>query len=276
MAEYEDNLAEIQQRPVPEFYVFTSGSTIERYTSYSRDLTFLGRTFSAATIQRGTIKVDTKLNIIKLTVATPMTPNMTKYIANTPVEPIGVTIYRSHIDYLDQYSVFFSGKVVSVQFKGKIASAECESKNSILSAKIPQILYQSFCNHDIYDSGCQVSESNYKRVATVTGFSGDGATISFSFTDGGGSVSDDYFKTGKIVFGTDERLVTAGPGGSLAADEVQIHIPFSGDLIVGSTINIYPGCDGSPSTCLNTYNNLIHFLGMPYIPSSNPVIWGFK
>lgn len=276
MAEFETNLASEQQRPVPEFYVFNSGGVIERYTSFSRSLTFLGYEFQAATIQRGSLKFDAKLNVVKINIATPMTPNMTKYIANTPVEPVLVTIYRSHLDYLDQYEIFFKGKVKNVQFKNKIASAQCESKNSILAAKIPQIIYQSFCNHDIYDSGCLLSEVSYKRKATVVSFADNGATITYTFTDGGGTPADDYFKTGRLVFGSDERLITAGPGGSLGANDVQIHVPFSSDLTAGSEINLYPGCDGSPSTCLNTYNNLIHFLGMPYIPSRNPVVWGFK
>lgn len=271
MTEYSDNLAAIQQSPIPVFYLLDTKGTIERYTSYSQSLTFLGQTWSAASITHGGVKQDLNFGVTSLTVTSPITPALAKYVSNQPIEPVDLTIYRSHIDYLSQYEIFFKGKIKYVQLKGRLASAQCEAKNKHLSTKIPTIIYQSYCNNDIYDERCGVDEFSYRRIAEISSISG--SRIYYSFTDGGGAVSENYFKAGKVIFGDDVRLITFH---SSASTYLDLHIPFDSRLEVGSEIYIYPGCDGSPDTCIDRYNNLTNFLGMPYIPSSNPVIWGFK
>ena len=35
----------------------------------------------------------------------------------------------------------------------------------------------------------------------------------------------------------------------------------------GDTIQLIPGCDKSLATCINIYNNLLHYGGMPYVPN---------
>lgn len=269
MAEYEDNLAAVQQSPVPEFFLFNASGTIERYTSYSSSLTFLGQYWTAASITRGGLKQDLNFGVTTLNITTPITPSIAKYIPNQPVEPIDVTIYRSHIDYLDQYDIFFRGKIKYVQLKGKLASAQCEAKNKYMAAKIPNIIYQSNCNHDIYDSGCKVDEFAYRRIANVSSIVG--SKLYFSFTDGGGSVATGYFTGGKVKYGNDLRFITYATGAYL-----DLHIPFDSKVGVGTEVYIFPGCDGNPSTCVGRYSNLDNFLGMPYIPETNPVVWGFK
>lgn len=270
MAEYEDNLAASQQEPIPEFYIFTTGNTVERYTSYSRNLTFLGQEFTAASIARSGKKHDAQFSEIRLSISSPITPAMASYIPNQPIEPVGVTIYRSHLDYLAQYDIFFKGVVKSVSFKDKIATAQCVAADKYLSLKYPIFIYQSYCNHDIYDSRCAVDALSYRRTAEVVSISG--GTITFTLTDGGAALSIGYLTGGKVNFATDIRFITGHP----ASDEIDLHVPFDSRLGVGDSFYIYPGCDGSPATCKDVYDNLSNFCGMPYIPNRNPVVWGFK
>jgi hypothetical protein len=42
-------------------------------------------------------------------------------------------------------------------------------------------------------------------------------------------------------------------------------LPFA--VATSDNLNIYPGCDKSIATCQNTYSNLIHFGGEPFVPS---------
>jgi uncharacterized phage protein (TIGR02218 family) len=35
---------------------------------------------------------------------------------------------------------------------------------------------------------------------------------------------------------------------------------------IGDTFQLLPGCDHTTATCNNTFSNLIHFGGFPYIP----------
>ena len=86
MSDYTDNLEKTQQDAAPEFYTITSGSSIERYTSYSTDLTFLGQTFKAATIKRGKLVRDTNFGVNKIQITVPLSPNIAAYIPNQPID----------------------------------------------------------------------------------------------------------------------------------------------------------------------------------------------
>lgn len=272
MSNYTDNLESTEMVSVPEFYLFQSGSTVERYTSYPSTLSFLGNNYIAATIKRGKLVKDTKFGVTKLNLTAPLTESMAKYIPNQPIEPMTITIYRSVIDDLTSYVIFFKGRVTNIQIRDKTVAAIVESKNRILLKKVPSIIYQSFCNHTVFDDGCALDEFAWKRKARVTGISTDGYTITYAFTDGGGTPAADYFRGGKAMLGTDLRLIVDNTD----TDKITLQIPFDSRLTVGSEFDFYPGCDGDPSTCLNKFNNLTNLLAMPYIPSTNPVLWGFK
>ncbi len=99
-----------------------------------------------------------------------------------------------------------------------------------------------------------------------------GQEVTYTFTDSGSTPGDAYFMAGKLNFGSDIRLIT----GNVPYNVLSLHVPMSGDFGVGSEFTISPGCDGHPNTCKLKYNNLLNFNGMPYIPSNNPVIWGFR
>jgi len=272
MSDYTNNLLKTQQEALPEFFVITSGSSVERYTSYQTDLEFLGQTFKTASIKRGRLVRDTKFGVIKLSVTVPLTPNIAAYIPNQPIEPVTITIYRATLDNLSSYAIFFKGKIAFVQIKDKMAMAQLESKSKILLRKIPSIIYQSFCNHDVFDGGCGLDEYTYIRSGVVATLADNNATIEVTWTDGKGEPGVGDFQGGRMLLDTDLRLIT----GHTVSDTFNIQIPFDARLQIGSVVDLYPGCDGSPETCLDRYNNLVHFLGMSYIPSDNPVMWGFK
>lgn len=272
MSDYTDNLLKTQQTALPEFYVITSGSVVERYTSYSTDLVFLGQTFTAATIKRGSLVRDANFGVNKIQVTVPLTPNIAAYIPNQPIEPVEIIIYRATIDNLASYAVFFKGKIAFVQIKDKMATAQLESKSKILLRKVPTVIYQSYCNHDVFDSGCGLDEYNYLRQGVVADLIDDNATVEVTWTDGGVDPDVEDFQGGRMILDTDLRLIT----GHSIANQFQIQIPFDSRMSIGASVSLYPGCDGSPETCLDRYDNLLKHLGMSYIPSSNPVLWGFK
>jgi len=272
MSDYTDNLEATQQSAMPEFYVITSGSSVERYTSYSTDLTFLGQLFKAATIKRGKLVRDTKFGVNKLQITVPLSPNIAAYIPNQPIEPVTVTVYRSTMTNLSSYVIFFKGKIAFVQIKNKMATAQLESKSKILLRKVPSIIYQSYCNHDVFNSGCGLDEFLYIRTGVVASLTAGNATIEVTWLDGKPDPDIGDFQGGRMILGTDLRLIT----GHSVADVFQVQIPFDSRMAIGVNVSLYPGCDGSPVTCKDRYDNLIHHLGMSYIPSSNPVLWGFK
>lgn len=250
---------------LPEFYDIQYGGTHERYTTSSVTLTFLGYEFLTSPIKRTGFTFDTDFSNVSVTIYAPVTSGWERFISNAPLEPTSVTIYRALRDDLTDYAIIFDGDVMTVGFRDRVAQARCDSSSNILNYETPRLVYQSYCNHELFDSGCGLDYTEYLVDATVT-VSGGGKVLSSATFD---TYADDYFRIGRCIFEGDERLITDHTG-----TDISIVIPFSASLITGSEVTVLPGCDGSPTTCKSFNNFQAHYLGMPYIPSKNPVVWG--
>lgn len=263
---FSTNLQTTEQTALPELYEFVSGAQTERYTSFASGLTFRGNFYKAAPLKRSGFSEDTQFGNVKVTITAPLFETLIHYLANQPIEPTRVTIYRALESDLSDYRILFSGFIKQVSMRDRLASAVCESNSQVLSAKIPTVIYQSFCNHSVFDSGCGLNNLDWRVMALISTV--ESATLtSTSFA----AFDDGYFIGGQIRYDSDLRLIT-----NHLDNTVTLQIPFDSRVKVGTTVEVFPGCDGSPTTCKNRFNNLTRFLGMPYIPSHNPVLWGFR
>lgn len=266
---YETNLQAAQQEATPEMYEFTAGSTEERITSYPSDLTFLGNSYSAKPIERGSFSYDSDFGSTAVKIKMLLTTDFKRFLSSQPIEPTNLKIYRALGSDLTDYVTLFNGQVKKVLIKDQTAQLDCESRSRYLEKHLPKYVYQAFCNHDVFDAGCTLVASTYKVTGTIVTISG--SEITGSQWSNAAGYEDGYFQGGRVVFGSDMRLVVKH-----VDDTLTLQIPFSSVVTIGSSIDVYPGCDGNPATCINKYNNHEHFLGMPFIPSSNPTIFGFR
>ena len=144
---YATEIAERQQEPMPEFFEFEQGGVFERYTSYNESLVFRGVTFEAAPIRRGNFSYDTQFGSVNIDITAPITDTFAGYIGNLPIEPTNVTIYRAIRSDLTDYIILFTGTVKTVTIKDRTATAKLEANSAWLKARVPRIIYQSYCNH---------------------------------------------------------------------------------------------------------------------------------
>lgn len=263
---YDSNLAERQQEAIPELYDFFYGGTYDRYTSFPEDISFSGFLYKRASIKRTGFTTDVEFGKISMSIQTPLVPTLSTYLVNQPVEKTQVTIYRALYGDLTDFRILFQGEILTVSFKGNVAQANCEMQSHILSQKIPNVVNQSFCNHQVFDENCGLDFSAWRDLVTISGINSDKYT-SGSF----GLKANGYYTGGQLVTGTDARYIINHIG-----NDVWIHVPFDSRVSIGSSLYVLPGCNGAPTTCLNKFNNFNNLLAMPYIPSSNPVMWGFK
>ena len=261
---FDSNMKAIEQESIPELYRIKGGGYEWRYTSYKTDLTFLGDLYKAATIKRSPFTSTRQAGDSKLTITFPLSQPLLRYASAYPLPSTTVTIYRAVKADLSQYGLFFDGMVKRVTFNNKVISAEC-SVDDELSVSLPHIVYQSYCNWQVFDCFCGLSSSLYKVTAAVT-ISGS-SLISSAFS----VYASGHFTQGWATYGGDTRFITNHVGG-----QIDLQLPFGSDLVDGSSVDFYPGCDGSPDTCRTKYNNFSRWLGMRKIPSHNPVVWGFK
>jgi uncharacterized phage protein (TIGR02218 family) len=133
----------------------------------------------------------------------------------------------------------------------------------LLANNVPQDCYQTSCLNVLGDSKCQFSVS----TKTVTGIAVTSATSGAIF-GAASSLGAQPFTIGKVKF-------TSGANAGLSrsvknydgAGNFTLTAPFPATPAVGDQFTAYPGCDLSMTTCVNTFANLVHFRGQPFIPT---------
>lgn len=261
---FDSNMQAIEQDAIPELYRITGGGYEWRYTSNKTNLSFIGETYTAATIKRSAFNSTKQFGDSKVTITFPLSDPLLRYLSTYPFPSTVVDIYRAVYSDLSQYALLFSGKVKKASFSNKIISAECAIDYEITTI-LPHIVYQSYCNWQVFDCYCLLDSETYKVNAAVTV---DGSSlISSTFA----TYASGHFTQGWVSFEGDVRFITNHEG-----SKIDLQIPFSSALTTGETVSAYPGCDGSPRTCIDKYNNFDRWLGMSYIPSRNPVVWGLQ
>ncbi len=263
MTTYNEEVGKIQAAALPELYKIRVGGDYIYATSFASTIMFNGQEYTKRPISRSALNYSTKLKILECTVRISITDLTAKYISNQPIEPTEITIYKATNADLNQYVIFFKGNVVGVSVKNRVLNAQCKSNTRVLEKKIPTIIHQSFCNHEVFDSECSLNDEDFKVIGTVTVSDADLSASAFA------SYEDGYFTGGRAQYENDMRLITNHVG-----SVITLQVPFDSRVTTGSLVEVFPGCDGSPETCKNKFNNLDNFLGMPYIPTSNPVLWG--
>ena len=266
MAISDSNLNGSELNEYAELYSFDDGSTISRYTTYQTPIMFGGFEYKPAHIKRGSISRNTTFEAVTCQITAPLEEKLTRYIANYPVAPTNVTIYRGLVSSFDsQYMVVFTGNIKSVQIEGVYAVAECVALGSILDSVWPRDIHSSFCQNTLFDDRCGLSSSDYSLNFTVQSLTGKGGLVS---TDIGANGS--LYTGGYVVYLKDFRWITLGE-----TNTFNLHVPFDASVAPGVVLRAYQGCSKSAIDCKNKFNNMSNFNGCPYIPSDNPVLWGF-
>ncbi len=249
-----------------EVYEFFDGEVYSRFTTYQDPITYLGFQYKPAHIKRGSINRNTTFEQVTCEITAPLTDSLTKYVANYPVVPTEVVITRGLVSNFDAVNInIFTGVVKMVQIEDIYAVAQCVSLGSILDAVWPKDIHSSFCQNSLFDNRCGLAATDYMLNFTIQGFTGKGGIIS---TDIGTNGS--LYTGGYVSYMNDFRWITLGENNTF-----NLHVPFDASVQIGTILRAYQGCSKSAIDCKNKFNNIEHFNGCPYIPSDNPVLWGF-
>lgn len=258
-----------EQRAVELFHIWRAdGSEHWRLTSHDEAVSYQGNSFSPASVNRGAVQYDSKLEVSTMTVVAVFEQDpIIDFIAQNPIEVLWVEVLRVHKDLADQASVVFIGQGKVTTLRGQEATLDCVGFEFHLRLRIPTLRYQPKCNWFVYDSivdgaGCGVDKTGYKVTTTVS-VSEDQLTLESSDFS---SYDDGYFKYGWIEYGGERRMITFHEG-----DEIRIRYKIF-DLTGSKQIDAYPGCDGEPETCRDKFNNVNQRMAFDFIPVDNPAL----
>lgn len=265
-AQYEES--QEGSRPI-ELFTFTTGATINRWTSAEDDVSSGGSTWTAVNISREKLAgggPDQRDQNLVITVPSDNSV-ATQFINSVPGVPTTVVIERVQRTDGPTFEVIklFEGRVASVGFDthGRVAKINVQPLVSATSRIVPRFNYQGLCNHVLYDDLCQVDDTDPAfrlSAATVTAVSGSTITIT-----GVSAFGADFFDGGFVEMGggADRRLILSSSG-----DVLTLLLPFSASPL-GSSVIVFAGCNHTIAICKSKFNIVINYGGFAFVPTKN-------
>jgi uncharacterized phage protein (TIGR02218 family) len=174
-----------------------------------------------------------------------------------PPEPNGAGALDTSLGAI----VWFHGRVAETDVgRSKIQMKVKSLINLLAIQQMPRRLYQAGCTHAFGDQMCGFDRSSLAQTAALTGSTQSEIHTSLSpspatLFDQGTMVGQSGQNTGLT------RTIRQMSGG--VAYQLQAWL-YS--VAVGDTFQFLPGCDHTTATCHDTFNNLAHYGGFPYIP----------
>lgn len=236
------------------------------------DVNYGGHTYKGdgPIITREKIATNSTVSVDKLSVT--ITASQNDQIGGVPVLEVA---HNGGLDgaTLDLRRAFFddAGKVIEcidlfhgicevTQGGGFILKISAKSVVQKLNIEYPNRRYYPQCPYSIYSNECGVDIKAYRKKAKVTAVTGTNTVqIDIPFEDG-------YYTAGGMEW-------ISGP---LAGQATQIMDSKNSTIIymsatntsprIGDVTYIYPGCDKTPTTCKNKFNNFSRNRATPYVP----------
>ena len=236
------------------------------------DVNYGGHTYKGdgPIITREKIATNSTVSVDKLSVT--ITASQNDQIGGVPVLEVA---HNGGLDgaTLDLRRAFFddAGKVIEcidlfhgicevTQGGGFILKISAKSVVQKLNIEYPNRRYYPQCPYSIYSKECGVDIKTYRKKAKVTAVTGTNTVqIDIPFEDG-------YYTAGGMEW-------ISGP---LAGQATQIMDSKNSTIIymsatntsprIGDVAYIYPGCDKTPTTCKNKFNNFSRNRATPYVP----------
>lgn len=247
-----------------ELYKMWCGDSYWYYTNGDIAVVFEGNTYEPAPITRGSIEFNSLLEVTNLTItAASITQPILEYIAQNPIDIVWIEVSRLFRDLTPmEKSVIFIGQIKSASFSGLQGQISCVGFEFFLKMPVPMQRYQRTCNHKVFDEKCGLSKEDYVQTVLIEL---DTSKV-IIYADVFAEQEDGFYVGGFVQYMGESRSIIAHTGNAITIAYRMIALED------GVEIDIYPGCDCRIETCRDKFDNIIHFLGFPYIPDENPAL----
>lgn len=248
-------------KPV-ELYRFVRGTRQWLYSTADVPVSYLGEVYHPQAMRRGELPQNEERDNATLDLYLDLSLDMiAEFISGSSPVPTEVTVYRRHRDEAvpGEFAVIFLGSVALVAFAEAEVHLTCVPIQKSIQRKVPRWLYQSQCNHMLYDAFCTVDPAAYTFAGGITAIIGRTLTV----PEAAGK-PDGYYNGGWVKDGETYAFIQQHLGTSLLLLATTINIK------VGDAITMTAGCDREVTTCAAKFANLPNFMGFPFMPGTNP------
>lgn len=257
-------------RPIA-LYLLEWGNTEWCYTSADRDIEYGvdvngdPRIYTAVAVSdRGMVQGGSSQNDFVMDIPANL-PIVALYKGTPPSESIWLTVRRMHIGETDA-PIYWIGNVSNVKRTGYVdAQVIGRPLTSSFKRTGLRLCWTRECPHFLYDAGCKLDPEDFRVDVEVASKVGNTLTVT------GIVITDEGYYTGGFVswVATDEgtverRMVEKQVGGSLTL------FGLADGIEVGDELALYPGCNRTPETCKNKFDNIDNYGGYDFMPGKTP------
>ncbi len=257
-----------------------SGLTF-RYASYDMDITLpTGGVFSCKgpEFKRDRIKLTSTIEVDKMNVTVGIDPSDTindipmMHIAhNGGFDEATFSLLRCFMDtpgVVVGAVEMFTGYVDVKDGGGLSMKWEVKSGMQRLNVDYPLRKYYPTCPFSLYDAGCGLSLEAVITTGTVTGVIGQQIfSTNLVFADEHYDQGGIEWLDGPLAGATAPIKNSFGENGKFV-----MLFPLESAPVVGNTFRAYPGCEKTPATCKNKFNNFLRNRATPYVPLKEAIM----
>lgn len=248
------------------------GGGVYYYTSWDVDVVYDGHTFSSvgALFERSKVRIVLGIEVDEMDLTVFASPTLLingvpflQAVRRGDLDGASVRLDRAFmsappavVGALYQ----FGGNVSSVRAGRSNAQFKIKSNLELLNVQMPRNTYQPGCMHTLWDADCGLNKAAFKVSSAASGSTASAIIAALAQSDG-------WFSLGTVTF-------TGGANSGLTrtikrheSGALHLILPLPVAPAPGDTFDCYPGCDKQQATCTTKLNNLIHFRGMPYVPT---------
>ena len=252
-------------------FVLTNGTTL-RFTSFDADVTYSGQTWLSTGPIFERNKTRTVIGLEVNTLELVISPKDTDLIGSQSwlqavcagvLDGAVITLDRAFLDLnltcAGTVNLFY-GNTGQVYLDRNKINLTVNSPLDIFNIQMPKNVYQSGCQHTLFDSGCGANRATFTTAGSV---SGSPSVIQFAASLAGASgrynLGSLQFTSG-VLAGT-KRTVKSWNGTNIVLLNPLPVAPSSGDAFT-----VTAGCDKTQTTCNGTFSNVVNFKAFPFVP----------
>lgn len=257
-----------QGRPIA-LYELRWGNVYWRYTSADVEQVYAGETYSPVSISdQGMTQGGSAENDFTVTVQSDI-GIVALFGDSPPTRPVWMTVRRRHADDpAEDAPVYWVGRIANVLRRENAAEADIRgvSIGKLLKSGGLRLTWNKNCPHCVYDSACRAPLAAHKYTVTVAGVSGQILSIVQPTTPSEGTFTGGFVEWDRSGTGTTELR---GIEEMISSTQIKVLGRLPG-LSVGDSIDLYPGCDQTVSTCNDGFDNLANNGGFFFMPEKSP------
>ena len=163
-----------------ELYRFARGTHVWTYTTADTPIDFDTETYQPATMRRGDLPMNEERNNANLDIfMDPSLDILLQFVSGATPAPTTLTLMRRHRGEATvvEQAVLFVGQIGLVQFSEGEVHLTCVPIQQSLQRRVPRWLYQTQCNHMLYDVNCTLDPALFTFAGHISAVDGRDITV---------------------------------------------------------------------------------------------------